>query len=40
MIHVSTNLLGNSASQRLDAVSFVAQRPQLLLEQHGLQARR
>ena len=39
VVNVSANLFGDPASQRLDAVSFVAQRPQLLLEQHGLQAR-
>ena len=39
VVNVSANLFSNPASQRLDAVSFVAQRPQLLLEQHGLQAR-
>ncbi|CFX66946.1 Uncharacterised protein [Salmonella enterica subsp. enterica serovar Typhi] len=39
VINVSTNLFSNPASQSLDAISFVAQRTQLLLEQHGLQAR-
>ena len=39
VVNVSANLFSNPASQRLDAVSFVAQRTQLLLEQHGLQAR-
>ena len=39
VIHVSANLSGNPARQGLNTVSFVAQRTQLLLEQHGLQAR-
>ena len=39
VVNVSANLFSNPASQRLDAVSFVTQRTQLLLEQHGLQAR-
>ena len=39
VVNVSANLFSNPASQRLNAVSFIAQRPQLLLEQHGLQAR-
>lgn len=39
VVHVSANLLGNPARQRLNAIGLVAQRPQLLLEQHGFQTR-
>ena len=39
VVNVSANLFSNPASQRLDAVSFVTQCTQLLLKQHGLQAR-
>ena len=39
VVNVSANLTSNPARQRLDTVSLVAQRTQLLLEQHGLQTR-
>ena len=39
MVHVSANLPGNPARQRLDAIGLVAQGPKLLLEQHGFQTR-
>ena len=39
VVHVSANLFGNPARQRLDAIGLVAQGAQLLLEQHGFQTR-
>ncbi|CQQ36398.1 Uncharacterised protein [Salmonella enterica subsp. enterica serovar Typhimurium str. DT104] len=36
VVDVSANLTGNPARQRLNTVGLVAQRAQLLLEQHGL----
>ena len=39
VVNVSANLFSDPASQSLNAVSFIAQCPQLLLEQYGLQAR-
>ncbi|VEA14759.1 Uncharacterised protein [Salmonella enterica subsp. enterica] len=39
VVDVSANLTGNPARQRLNTVGLVAQRAQLLLEQHGLQTR-
>ena len=39
VVDVGADLAGNPARQRLNAVGFVAQGAQLLLEQHGFQAR-
>ncbi|MNH00386.1 hypothetical protein D3C79_595770 [compost metagenome] len=39
VVNVGTNLAGNPARQRLDAIGLVAQGAQLLLEQHGFQTR-
>ena len=39
VVNVSANLASNPARQRLDTIGLVAQRTQLLLEQHGLQTR-
>ena len=39
VVNVCANLPGDPAGQRLNAIGLVAQRTQLLLEQHGLQTR-
>ena len=40
MIDVRANLLSDPAGQRLNTIGLIAQRTQLLLEQHGLQTRK
>ncbi|VFS61726.1 Uncharacterised protein [Kluyvera cryocrescens] len=39
VIHISTNLRGDPASQRLNTIGLITQRTELLLEQNGLQTR-
>ena len=39
VVHICANLTGNPARQRLNTIGLVAQRAELLLEQHGLQTR-